>query len=410
MNRDIKRLLGNITSLGLTRGLEYLIPLITLPYLINTLGVELYGLIDYALALALYFGAVMSYGFSVTAVRRIALARNDRNRVAEIVGETVGAIGLLIAASALIYFSIVSVVPGFRQNGALYVVAFLQTTVQSLFPIWYFRGIEKLSVSAGLMTGARASYLVSIFLFVKGPSDYVLVPALNAVAIGAATFLAYRLIVRHTGLRLQMPSWRQLSAVYRDSFDAFLAQLTPNLYNNSATFLLGAFAGPSAVGTFSAARKVVEMLSSIGMIVSNALFPYLLRNPSKVRVAHNVLWGLGLAVCLTGILAADLVIALLFPDVDQPLAIYMRWLCLGILGYFGNVIYHTNGLMLLSRDDLVRRISVISSLLFLGVGLISVPYWGIYGSILMIVGARLLMSIMGLIYFRIATRSTGSNV
>src|SRR5690554_5227108 len=106
MNQDIKRLLGNITSLGLTRGLEYLIPLITLPYLINTLGVELYGLIDYALALALYFGAVMNYGFSVTAVRRIALARNDNHRVAEILGETIVAIGLLIAASAIVYFSV----------------------------------------------------------------------------------------------------------------------------------------------------------------------------------------------------------------------------------------------------------------------------------------------------------------
>lgn len=83
-----KRLLANFASLIVLRGFQFLIPLITLPYLVRTIGLEKFGLINFALALGLYFGAVVQYGFGVTATREIARNRDDPEKLSQIYSAT----------------------------------------------------------------------------------------------------------------------------------------------------------------------------------------------------------------------------------------------------------------------------------------------------------------------------------
>lgn len=409
MTTDLKRLMGNIASLAVVRGLDFIVPIVTLPYLIGVLGLEMYGLIDYAMALALYFAAFINYGFGVTAVRGIALNREDLGEVSRLYSETVAAVCLLIFISLILYVPIVYLVDTFRPHAALYLYTFAFVSLQALFPTWLFRGLENISQGALLTAFSRLLYVVGIFLFVRSPQDYALVPALNAVTMLVAVIAAIGYANYKLKLRFKLPPFRRLLAVYKEGSDAFLAQLTPNLYNNSATFLLGAFSGTVAVGAFSAARKLVEAFSAAGMILSNAIFPYLLRNKDAVRRSHTLLWGVGVFLALACLLSADLAVLLLFPEVDAPIALYIRILGVGILGYFGSLIYHNNGLQLIKRDDIVRRISVLVSIIFFALGLVLVPVYGVYGAIGMVVGARLSMAISGWWGFKRATHELQSN-
>src|SRR5690606_7780398 len=123
-------------------------PLITLPYLVRVLGIEGFGLVNYALSFALYFAAVMQYGFTITAVRKIAKNRDSLGEVAVIYSETITATMLLIVASALIYFPIVWLISDFYQHFWLYVFSFAFVFAQALFPLWFFRGMERMRQSA----------------------------------------------------------------------------------------------------------------------------------------------------------------------------------------------------------------------------------------------------------------------
>src|SRR5690625_1939106 len=159
MNPAFRRLLGNITSLGLVRGLDYLVPVVTLPYLMRVIGLELYGLIDYAIALARYFSAVINYGFGVTAVRSIALERQDKDLVSKIYSETMTAIGLLIVLAGAVYVPIVVAIEAFRVHLALYLFAFAFVSLQALFPAWLFRGLERIAMGAKLTAASRILYV-----------------------------------------------------------------------------------------------------------------------------------------------------------------------------------------------------------------------------------------------------------
>ena len=54
-----KRLVSNFMSLSVLRGFQFIIPLITLPYLVRTIGIENFGLVKLAISLNLYFGAIL---------------------------------------------------------------------------------------------------------------------------------------------------------------------------------------------------------------------------------------------------------------------------------------------------------------------------------------------------------------
>ncbi len=74
---DLRRLLDNIVSLYLLQGLNYLIPLAVLPYLVRVLGMEAYGLVAVAQSFAQYFNILTDYGFNFSATRSIAQSKHE---------------------------------------------------------------------------------------------------------------------------------------------------------------------------------------------------------------------------------------------------------------------------------------------------------------------------------------------
>jgi len=57
------------------------LPLITFPYLIRVLGFEGFGLVNYALALVLFFVVFVDFGYNLAGTRDVAAFQNDTRKL-----------------------------------------------------------------------------------------------------------------------------------------------------------------------------------------------------------------------------------------------------------------------------------------------------------------------------------------
>ena len=65
-------LLFNFTNYGIYSLSLYIVPLITLPYIIRVVGLEKFGILSLALAVSNYLRVVSDYGWSTLGVQYIA--------------------------------------------------------------------------------------------------------------------------------------------------------------------------------------------------------------------------------------------------------------------------------------------------------------------------------------------------
>ncbi|WP_152598444.1 oligosaccharide flippase family protein, partial [Aeromonas lacus] len=79
-----KTLFKNIASLFGIQGMNYLIPLITLPYLVRVLDPIGYGSLGFALAIVQYCCMLTDYGFNWSVTQQIAVYRDDKLKVSKL--------------------------------------------------------------------------------------------------------------------------------------------------------------------------------------------------------------------------------------------------------------------------------------------------------------------------------------
>jgi PST family polysaccharide transporter len=76
-----KNIIKNFTYLVITKGGDFIVPIVLLPYLVNVLGLTQFGLLSFALAIGVYFSSMMQYGYNISAVRTIARVRDDPSQL-----------------------------------------------------------------------------------------------------------------------------------------------------------------------------------------------------------------------------------------------------------------------------------------------------------------------------------------
>jgi len=269
-----RRLFTNFTSLSILQFGNYLLPLITFPYLVRVLGVEKFGLISFAVAFINYFIIITDYGFNLSATREIALMRSEREKVSALVTAVLLIKLLLFLISFICFLLIVFSFPKFSQDWAIFLISFGMVLGQVLFPIWLFQGLEQMVFITIFTLLGKVFFTVLIFIFVQRSADFLLVPLINSLSSiltgGVALYYAYKkfsLRVR-TDLLVIKNAWQT-------STPFFLSHLAISAYTISTPFLLGLLAGNQAVGYFSGAEKIVLAFRRIYTPLSQVLYPFI---------------------------------------------------------------------------------------------------------------------------------------
>lgn len=272
---DNKRVLTNFLSLSVLQGTNLLLPLITFPYLVRVLGIEKFGLISFALATVAYFEIITDYGFDLSATRQISINRNNNEKITSIYSAVLSIKALLSVASLILLSALVFSFSKFSDFFLVYFFTFGRVIGKSLFPVWFFQGMEKMKITTYLNILAKVLFTAAIFIFVKDEGDFLLVPIFNSLGFVAAGIVAIIQIRTSFGVSFKIQSRETLIEHFKDGWHVFLSRIYVNLYTTTNTFLLGVMTNDIVVGYYSVAAKIIEAITSLFIPANNALYPYM---------------------------------------------------------------------------------------------------------------------------------------
>lgn len=274
MKKEKKTLLENFLSLGFIQIFSYLMPLITLPYQTRVLGAEKFGLVYFAYAFMAYFIMLTDFGFGLSATREIAINRHNKNNISNIFSSVMCLKFILVLISYIILVLISLFVPKIQDNWLIFQFSFLMVIGNAIFPYWFFQGMEKMKYITFLNILTRLIFLVSIFVFVKQQSDYIIVPLLNSLGFLVSGIIGMYFAVKNMGAKLYIPSWKSMKKQVKYSSEFFLSRVSFSLYTNTNAFCLGLIDSNLSVGYYVAAEKIHDAINGLQMPINQALYPF----------------------------------------------------------------------------------------------------------------------------------------
>ncbi|MEH7004721.1 MULTISPECIES: oligosaccharide flippase family protein [Priestia] len=271
-----KLAVSNIIQMGLVQGLNYILPIIMIPYLLRVIGIENYGRVATALAIVQFLLIISDYGFNFTATQKIAVKEKvDNTLVSTIYTYKLILSGIILLITVAAFFFITM-----TQKDLWFVVGFyLFFLGQSFLPVWLFRGLNKMVYVSFITFFSKCITIVLLFLYVKQKEDFYLmgfvygIPAIIGLIISAVLMKKY-------GIKFVKIRWNDLREELDSGKDMFFSNVIGTLYTTLNPIILTQFAGLYATGLYSTCEKIISVANSMTNAVSQAVYPIVCKKMS----------------------------------------------------------------------------------------------------------------------------------
>lgn len=329
-----KRFLGNFLSLATLQGLNYILPLLTLPYLVRVLGADKFGTLALATAIVGYFIVITDYGFNYTATREVSLYRENPEKLNEIFSSVMIIKSILLLISLLVLVLLTIFFDRFSSDPLLYFLTFGIVFGQVLFPIWFFQGVEKMKYITIINIVSKVCFTLAIFILVKHSSDYHLVPLLTSLGAIFAGIYSLYLIYKKFNIRFSFQKISTIKSYLKGGSHLFFTSALSNLLTSSGVIVLSFVASTSIVGYYSAIEKLFRAVVGLFSPITQALYPISCNKVNQKETAKKyiqklilVIGGLalfvGISVAFLSREIINLVYGLGFQSYSYVLAIMM---------------------------------------------------------------------------------------
>ena len=274
---EYRRIIENIFSLTTVQGANYILPLITFPYLVRILGPEKFGLLAFANAFVAYFNTIVDYGFVHTGPRRVAVNWGDKKKTS-VIFNSIMAVKLGLFLVAIIVFGIlVFTISKFKTHYPVFLLTFPIILGNALFPIWFFQGVERMRYITLLSISGKLLTVIAIFILIKREDEYLLVPSINSIGSLVTGVASLILINKVYGPIFSKPSYESIIEELNEGWLLFLSMSMNGIYYASTTFILGIFTSNIVVGYYKTGETIIRAITSLFNPISQALYPFISR-------------------------------------------------------------------------------------------------------------------------------------
>ena len=310
-NKTAKTLFANFTYLSILEIIGLLLPLISYPYVIRTVGADNYGVVVFCQAIIAYVVIIINFGYNVSATRKISENRTNVFKIREIYSSIVYQ-KLLIFAICLV--SGLFVLIFLKYDYSVILLGFIGLCIQEVFfPTWLFQGLERMKFITIITFVAKCSCLILIFLFVHDKKDYACIPVLYSIGGFFTSVLSVIILKKKFDIYFVKVSKYRMKEDFLESLPFFTSRLSAIVMERGNVLVIGTFFSYDMVAIYDLCAKIVSILKTPLSLVAQVIYPNVAKSKNMLLVKKSIKIVLlfGAFVCLFVYLFAPNIILLL---------------------------------------------------------------------------------------------------
>lgn len=253
---------------------QYLIPLMTLPYLTRVLGPEVYGQVVLLTAIMSYAQLTVAFGFDLSASIHISRLGGDKIAISRVVSAVLTARVFLAGLATGVMLAVSSLSPlmdGFEALAAGY---FVSSILTASIPAFVFLGLECMPKLSSILILSRLAFALSVFVFVRGPEDVLWVPISSI--FGSLIVLSYVtwFFARRLRLRLVLVRLSEVRSVTWDSASYFVDAVSSTLLGAFVVVYISSVGlSLEKVALWGASYQIIAAVQSLYVPITSSLLP-----------------------------------------------------------------------------------------------------------------------------------------
>lgn len=252
---------------------NYIVPLISLPYLTKALTLSGMGKLGLAQSLFSIIQAFIDFGFTYTASRNVSINLDNEVEVRRIY-TNVQFIRFLIFLIISIIGGIVLLCTNFSiEDKILYFIAIISSFSVVLMPFWIFNGISKNSVISKYLIIFKFITLFLLFLVIHNPDDYIYAfIILNSSMCILGVPIYYYLKKNKIYYEIKSIERKIVKEYFNKGSNVFVGVLFSMSYTNFIPFFIKYFTSDYWVGVYIVVERLLSVLRQMYVPVIQASY------------------------------------------------------------------------------------------------------------------------------------------
>lgn len=243
--------------------INLIIPLISYPYLLRTIGPTSFGLIAIANSIGNLVATFTEYGYGFKGTQEISRFDKDYAAISRYYSEAIVVRSLVYVVACSILIPLLNYLPVTKHESTLITLTLVGVFPVYFYPQWLFIGLQKVKQLNYILFFNKIFGVVLVFLVIKKEEDYSLFPLVNILpaAISAGWAVYY---LRSCGISIKISHFnRSMFAALKKDKDNFISQSMTILYAQINPLLLGWVSHDiRMVGNYAIAERIVFLTRS----------------------------------------------------------------------------------------------------------------------------------------------------
>ena len=322
---NLVKIVDNIGWLFFDKILRMGVGLFVGVWIVRYLGPEQFGMLSFATAFVGLFGAIAAVGLHGIVVRDIV--RNPEGA-----GETLGTAAILQLVGGLVsYLLILAVIAYLRPDDTLArsIIAILGAMMllkACEIAVYWFESQVQSKYTVWVQNSVFLVFAVfKVVLILQEASLKAFVWVMLGEAVVVAIILLFVLGKRGPALSRLRASAGRAKTLLKDSWPLILSAIAVTIYMKIDQIMLGQMIGDEAVGIYSAATRISEVLYFIPMAIVASVFPAILeakkcseeRYYARLQRLYDLMVVMSVAVALPMTFLSTPIVSVLFGEAYQ---------------------------------------------------------------------------------------------